>query len=54
MADQNTPVSNFTDPLLDRFFLSPEEKASKRKREADHKGFLHSTDKFRTEYKYQS
>ena len=31
MADQNTPVSNFTDPLLDRFFLSPEEKASKEK-----------------------
>lgn len=31
MADQNTPVSNFNDPLLDRFFLSPEEKASKEK-----------------------
>ena len=31
MADQNTPVSNFNDPLLDRFFLSNEEKASKEK-----------------------
>lgn len=31
MADQNAPVSNFSDPLLDRFFLSPEEKASKEK-----------------------
>ena len=29
MADQNTPASNLNEPLLDRFFLSPEDKKRK-------------------------
>lgn len=39
MADQNTPSPNMSNPLLDRFFLSPEEKKNKEKGKAIIKAF---------------
>lgn len=39
MADTNSPIPNFNEPLLERFFLSPDERADKEKGKAIMKAF---------------